>query len=372
MISVVNRRRFTKVLAAMSTGIGLRTMNAGAAKRSSRENTRNYNPAMAYRELGDTGIRVSVFSLGTGTCNPEVLKEGVKLGINLIHTSTQYEGGETIKKLRGVLEGGVREKVYLALKDNFDSLEQVLNDLGIDYVDLIMFNRHDPASLKVDLPTIEKKFLRWRDDGMVGCAGLTTHGSMAECVDLAAAAGFFSVVMPSYGPKQVEDFGPQRKVLRSKKMSIIAMKTRGELEGGAYEKQIPRVLADPVVSTLLKGTGSIENLKRWSTVAAEARTGMIPRIFDTDNRYAYGYAGCMMCGECGKACPRRIDTAGIVRCTRYYNDAEHSPDQAVRTFREIGGATAVASCSDCGACERACPQRINVRGEMKKAAALWA
>ena len=197
---------------------------------------------MVYRRVGETDINVSVFSLGTGKNNEEIeiLKRGLQMGINLIHTSTGYLKGKSIRAVANTIKNR-REKVHIALKDNFRTIESALEILGTDYVDFVMFNRHNAEEFRNEIPEIRNKFFKWRDKeiGSV-CRAYNSQTGRRGCIDVALEAGFFSCVMPSrlapYRFMESQETTPN--ALREKKISIISMKTKGELDSVKFTKGI--------------------------------------------------------------------------------------------------------------------------------------
>ncbi len=100
---MLSRRNFIKLMGNAAIGggalcvstLGKQTVNAEVAA----SKIRNFNSDMAYRRVGETDIDVSVFSLGTGENNEEILNKGLQMGINLIHTSTGYSKGKSIRSV---------------------------------------------------------------------------------------------------------------------------------------------------------------------------------------------------------------------------------------------------------------------------------
>ncbi|MBD3419699.1 MAG: hypothetical protein GF398_06235 [Chitinivibrionales bacterium] len=369
-----SRRVFLKSAGAIGMGATAhRLVQAAPAKKAgdnARSDIRNYKSTMRYREVGTTGIHVSAFSLGTGSTNKDVVKASLDSGINLLHASTRYMGGKSIKIVGEVLNGKT-DKVHIALKDNFSSIEEALKMLGVNYVDFIMFNRHNAEQFQSELPQIKKQYLTWKDKGLVKHAGLTTHGQMAACVDLAIEAGFFACVMPTFGPAQFRELKKQRDALRTKKMSIIGMKTKGGLESDKYPQQIKTVLADTAVCTVNKGVSTIDDLKAWSAAGAEVKTGFWNRTTDDRLVRADELHGCILCGTCTDACPKQLRVSDVIRCTQYYHDAEKTPRTAAWEFKDLACSECLDACDDCGECERACPQHIDIRAELLRARTLW-
>jgi hypothetical protein len=340
---------------------------------ASAKKIRNYKPGMKYRLVGSTGIYISAFSIGTTRGELEAISAGVDSGVNFIHTSANYIGGRAIDMVAKAIKGRT-DKVYIALKGDFATLEETLKALGIPCADFVFFPQHDPDALRKNLSDIRTRFMTWRDKGLVKFAGLTSHKAMAECIDIALGADFFSCVMPAYGPAQVKELADRRSALAKKGMSIIAMKTKGELSDADYPAQITAALASGTVASVLRGVKTLEELKAWTAAANSAQTGWLRTRNGT--QLAQDYHGCTMCGRCERACPKGIPTADVVRCVRYYHQAEHDPALAAGQFAEMGLALALTNCDNCGLCEASCPQKIGVRAELRRSrefgtAGLW-
>jgi predicted aldo/keto reductase-like oxidoreductase len=364
-----SRRSFVKKLGAAGIGLALAANEVKAQAvdtlKNAGKNIRNFKPDMNYREVGRTGIYISVFSIGTTRGELEAISAGIDKGVNFIHTSQAYMNGLAIEMVAHAIKGH-SGKVHLGLKDNFDSLEGALKKLGVSSVDFLFFARTDPDALKSELPDLHKKFMSWRDKGMVKYAGLTVHKNMAACIDLAAGTDFISCVMPSYGPVQVKELAPQREALQKKGIGLIAMKTKGELDDAAYPAQITAALSDRAVCSVVRGVKTLEELKAWSAAANAARIGWLP------THQSLQYAGCAMCGRCESVCPKHLAVADIVRCVRYYHTAEKQPTLAAGQFREMGLASHLSQCTACGQCDAACPQGIGVLRQLGRARELWA
>lgn len=118
---------------------------------------------MQTRSLGQTGLNVSVMSLGGaalgdmyGTLRPgeaaDCVHRAIDLGINLIDTSPFYGLTRSETVLGEILQGGWRDRTFLCTKagrddvDHFDftpthieeSLDASLKRLGTDYVDILI------------------------------------------------------------------------------------------------------------------------------------------------------------------------------------------------------------------------------------------
>jgi aryl-alcohol dehydrogenase-like predicted oxidoreductase len=127
--------------------------------------------AMEYRQLGDSGVRISVIGLGTNRFGSDKLpKEEVKNvvdaaldhGINHIDTADSYVGGRSEEALGAALKGK-RDRVVIASKFFFpvgdgpndwgtsryhmmNQVEGSLRRLQIDYIDLYYIHRWDETT----------------------------------------------------------------------------------------------------------------------------------------------------------------------------------------------------------------------------------
>ena len=229
-----------------------------------------------------------------------------------------------------------------------------------------------PRNFAQKFPKSGKSFLSGVIKDFVRYAGVTTHKQVGGCIDVALEAGSFSCVMPSIGPIQFMELKKQRIALKEKKVSIIAMKTKGELDSEKYKKHIKVVLSDPAVCTINKGVQSFEDLDNWTSAAVLTSAGFLIRNVGEDYAYMDSYSGCNLCGKCEEACPNNVATSDVVRCTRYYHDAESSPETAALEFSELGCEQSLLNCKMCGKCETACPQSIPVRKELRRARSLLA
>jgi predicted aldo/keto reductase-like oxidoreductase len=370
--STSSRRSFVKQLGAAGIGLAALSQSARAQAKDSLaaagKNIRNFKPTMKYRQIGNTGVYASAFSIGTTRGELAAISAGVDKGVNFIHTSANYMGGAAIGMVAQATKGRA-DKVHIALKDSGESFESTVKALGVPYADFVMFPRHDPDALKTELPDIKKRYLELRDKKLVKFAGLTFHKNIAAIMDIALETDFLSCVMPSYGPSQITELAKHRDALRKKGMSIVAMKTKGELDDAAYPAQITAALGDSVVATVCRGVKTMEELESWSAAANKAQTGWLNT--DDGTRVAANYLGCNMCGKCEGACPNSVATADIVRCVRYYHQAERDPQLAAAMFAEMGLAKDLARCTNCGLCDEACPQRLGVRLQLDRGRRLW-
>ena len=184
---------------------------------------------MEYRNLGRTGLKVSLASFGTGGPSQFGQKKGlvqrqqtalvrrcIELGVNLFDTHEGYGDSESI--LGEALRGVSRDSYHLVTKWSHhsdggagrdaaafaESLERSLKRLNTDYVDVMMI--HGPLADEYDLvverfmPTLERLVER----GKVRFKGFSTRyiaDPAQEVVPYALnrSPGLWDVVMLKYG-----------------------------------------------------------------------------------------------------------------------------------------------------------------------------
>ncbi|WP_192984393.1 aldo/keto reductase family protein [Marinilactibacillus psychrotolerans] len=126
---------------------------------------------MEYRQLGNSGLKVSEIALGSwltygktveDTTAEDCIRLAYEKGINFFDTANVYEQGQAEKVLGKVLKEYDRDKVVVATKVYFpmgdgpndrglsrkhiiEQCDRSLQRLGMDYVDLYQCHRFDPT-----------------------------------------------------------------------------------------------------------------------------------------------------------------------------------------------------------------------------------
>ena len=329
----------------------------------------NQQPGMKYRPLGTTGISISEISLGGLVSVEAVIHYGIEKGVNCLHVSQNYLGGRSILTLGNVLKTK-RDKVYVALKDDFEDIDPVLKKLNTDYVDFLMFNRHS-AEDAVD-PRIVETFEKYKKAGKVRFAGLTMHAHMKEATAAGLATGRYTLMMPVLNQPSLETMDAELRLAREKSVGVMAMKSMMGIKGTEMETAyLKKVLANPAVTTVVKGIGSFEMFDAY----AKAMTSVMTTAED---RTLYRYAqvnrsrNCMLCGDCREVCPSGVDVPTILRTKDYYHDQVGDRETAFSTWATIPAAqTGSAACRDCRKCEAACPNGIPIVDRLEAARSLF-
>ena len=374
----LNRRKFLQTSAFATVAAGMTPAKFLEEKRENQKvdskKILNYNEKMRYRQFGDTDMYFSAISLGGLGIQEAVAHHVIDQGVNLVHMSTSYNNGSSIKILGKVLKEK-RDKVYVALKANFykgslEDINPVLKELNTEYVDFIMFDRHDPS--QVNDPKDEENFEQWKKQGKVRFMGLTTHKKVKECIAKGIESGMYSLIMPVLNQPSLEVITEEMKKAQNKKIGIMAMKTmKGIKKDELKMPYLKKVLANPAVTTVSKGFPSFEMFDSFLETMQET-------LGAEEDFQLYRYAqenrthNCMMCGECERVCPENMEISTLLRCKMYYFDQLMDSETPKNVFDTISsGRRDTRFCENCKKCETSCPNNIKIVKELKSASKLF-
>ena len=368
----VDRRKFLQTSAFAALVVGTTPAKLLQEKKKKQQDASkkilNFNSKMRYRQLGNSDIHFSAISLGGLGIDEAVAHHVIDQGVNLVHMSTSYNNGKSIKILGKVLKEK-RDKVYIALKGNFyygspEDINPVLKELNTKYVDFIMFDRHDPAD--VNNPEDAELFENWKKQGKVRYMGLTTHKKVKECVEKGIGGGMYSLIMPVLNQPSLEVLTEEMKMAQEKKIGVMAMKTMKGIKNDELKTPyLKKVLANSAVTTVNKGFQTYEMFDSFLKAMQETLTSQ-------EDFELYRHAqknrsnNCMMCGECEQICPEGIEISTLLRCKMYYNDQLGDSETAKNVYDNIKSSRRnTQHCDSCSKCEKQCPNNIRIKNELK-------
>jgi len=373
-VPLMDRRGFISsgFLGAVAVGAGALGAKAGDDdnKSTAQPKILNFDPAMKYRPMGNTGILVSEISLGGLVMAESVHRYAIEHGVNLVHVAWDYLGGQSIKTLGAGLKP-LRDRFYLALKDDFPSIDEALKVLNTDHVDFLMFNRHFPFSASD--AKIAETFEKLKNQGKVRFAGLTSHAMVKSTTAAGLQTGYYNVVMPVLNQPNLEAMTEELRLAQQRGVGVMAMKTMKGLKGLDSEvAYLKKLLSNPAVTTVTKGIGSFDMFDAYLAALKEPLTA-------AEDRALYRYAqanrsnNCMMCDECKQACPLGVEVSTVLRCKDYYYDQMGDRQTALRTYRDIPlEKVGSEDCRLCKKCEPACPNGIAIVERLMAARAVFA
>lgn len=376
---------------------------------------------MEYRELGRTGIKVSMIALGCegfvaneGALTEQLLNAAEQGGINCIdlyapQPEMRSRLGKWLRGRRGkfVLQAHLctvwQEGQYKRTREIGEvkaSFEDLLTRLATDYIDIGMIHYVDSLEdwEAVAGGPVMAYAREMQAQGKIRYIGLSSHNPAAAMQ--AVQSGLIDVLMFSVNPcydlqpanedcyalwdgknydRQLVNMDPEREALYETcsrlGVAITVMKAFGggdlldeELSPAGKALTVNQclhyALTRPGVAAVMSGAHTVDELEKCLEYITAA---------DVEKDYAAAFAAlpkisweghCMYCGHCAP-CPQGIDVAAV---TKFLNltKAQNSVPETVRehyaALRHHAG-----ECVKCGACEKRCPFKVTVIQNMQEA-----
>lgn len=376
---------------------------------------------MNYRDLGNTGLKVSEIGMG---CEGFVAEDGAHIwelmdaaqeaGINCIDL---YMPNPKSRSILGEALRGRRERFILQahlctvwkdgqykrtrkIEEVKQGFEDLLERLKTDFIEIGMVHYVDSVEdwNEIKNGPVMQYAKEMKAQGRIGHIGLSSHNPIAALE--AVRSGLIEVLMFSINP--CYDLQPasedcdalwdeknyEKALLNMDKdrvrlyeecsrlgVGITVMKAFGggdllsETLSPAGKALTPSqcihyALTRPGVASVLAGAHSVEELKK--SVEYEAAS-------EQEKDYAGAFASfpkiswrghCMYCGHCAP-CPKEIDVATV---TKFLNlaRAQGGVPETVREHYAVLPHTA-SECVECGSCEKRCPFGVSVIENMRHA-----
>ena len=384
---------------------------------------------MQYRNYGKSGYRVSSLGMGcmrlpriyNGSSKAivdrekafEMIRYAADHGVTYFDTAYSYHHKTSEEILGEALAGGRREKVKIASKQLFGTmadlssgggktihentrrnLENTLKKLRTDFLDVyLIHNIGADVWENVKKNKIIEEYEKFRAEGLIRAIGFSYHGKFScfreilnfydwdmcqmqqnfidvdqeateEGIRLAGRKGCALVIMEplrggclSNPPKRIRAIYDEFPVKRS-----------------AVEWAFRHLLDYPEVSTVLSGMTTLEQLKE--NIAIFSKDDAAPGCVSSEERdvlskvkLAYESVQLIPCTACEYClpCPNGVDIPGVFS---RYNDGNmfESFDQPKRSYMFLERQKKDATlCESCGACEKKCPQHIEITKQLKVA-----
>jgi len=385
---------------------------------------------MPYRSLGRSGEQVSILGFGAMRLPvidggreridvplaTEMLYYALDHGVNYVDTAFPYHGasfddtpGNSEGFLGDALVGGYRDKVLLATKlphwrvKSREDMDRILagqlERLRTDRIDCYLLHGMgaEPWEKLAGLGVID--FLEAaKADGRIRYAGFSYHDdppAFAPLVDgydwdfcqiqynfldvdfQAGAAGLAYAAERGLGVVVMEPVKGGR-LAPPLPEAIRALWDGYPVKRSPVEWALSFVWDDERVSLLLSGMSTMEQVVANAELASQAQAGSLTaadRAVIEKVREAYRARTVVDCTSCRYCmpCPQDIDIPQILSAVN--NASLFDDEEEERRGYNIGVSlkqTARASeCSECGQCEEACPQHLEVIKELANAARMF-
>ena len=240
---------------------------------------------MEYRQLGGSGLQVSIVGLGCNTFGrytdeagtASILYKAIDLGINFIDTANSYGLGTSEQQIGSALAGGRRKELLIGTKGGVSMgagpnlsgasrhhlmtmLEDSLRRLQTDYVDLYQVHRYDAT-------TPPEETMRALDDmvsqGKVRYIGCSNYTAWQVCeAQFTARSNHlmpFVTVQPQYN---LFDRSPERELLPYCEQNGLGVLPYYPLAGGFLTGKYHR--GEPIPEGT-RGNMNPASITRWSS-----------------------------------------------------------------------------------------------------------
>jgi len=373
---------------------------------------------MEYRDFGKTGIRISRLGFGAMRLPEkkikgknridrdlaiEVIHEAFKYGVNYIDSAWMYHDGESEVVVGEAVRAWRGHKIYVSTKspghiikkpgDYRRTLEIQLNRLKMDSVDFYHFHGVGYGSLIGTDKRSKwiKASLAAKEEGLIKNISFSFHSDPKEIKKL-VDMGIFASLLCQYN---LLDRGNEEGIAYAKKKGVgtVAM---GPCGGGrltelplklSREMKLPVknsaelafrfVFANENLDCAISGMNSLKMAvddAKWASdpepltkTQARAVDTMMKRLKKLSELYCTGCKYCM-------PCPAGIDIPYIFSLYNTFN-VYGMKNNAKVSYQNMGKWPWIPkinalACTECGACETKCPQKILVRKQLKKTHAL--
>lgn len=373
---------------------------------------------MLYREMGQTGDRVSILGYGCMRFPKKDKKidearterqiiSAIEQGVNYFDTAYMYGGSEAV--LGKILAKGYRDRVLIATKlplplihsakDMATILNTQLKRLQTDHIDYYLMHsvmsRESWQRLK---PLGIEDFLeRAKQAGKIRRIGFSYHGDKDQFKGIVDDYPWdFCQIQYNYMDENYQAGKEGLRYAAAKGLGVIVMEPlrggflvgklpeeiqalwqRADLKRTPAEWALRWVWNHPEVTVALSGMNDEPQIAENVRIAAEAAPQSLSPaelrlIDDVKNLLAAKLKiGCTGCGYC-LPCPAGVN---IPMCFSYYNSRYLFDDPSSKfgyaglTTGVDGGTPCYASlCRNCGKCETHCPQGLPIRKALKEVA----
>ena len=377
---------------------------------------------MQYVDFGKTGAKVSRLGMGCMRL-PAYDKDGktvfdeekgialihraIELGVNYFDTAPYYCDSQSEIILGKALKGGRREKIYLSTKNPIENdsgddyqkrLESSLSKLDTSHIDFYHFWG---ISLETFLNSVMKKdgpldrAKKLKEQGLIRNISFSFHDGSAGAKEgdnlmeiLKRGEGILESVLCQYN---LMDRNKEPGIALAHQMGLgtVIMGPVGGGRLGAPSKTIMDllpgkcassaelalrfVLANNSVNIALSGVSTIEQLEENAKVAdntaalSREELGQIETMMKENERLAGLYCtGCKYC----MPCPAGLNIPEIFKIMNYHRVYQIT-NFARNAYAEIGKFPwtkfeNAAACTECGECEKKCPQSLHIREQLKE------
>lgn len=375
-----SRRNFLKLTAgAAAAGLTLPLTVQG------KTNTKIDSSRIIYRELGKTGIKLPIISLGVMRAdNPNLVAAALDAGIVHLDTANGYQNGNNETMLGKLLKSRSRDSFVISTKmhlpsdratgkftaeatyDKFMSmLNTSLERLQMDHVDILYLhavNSKDAAMHEDMMRALSDA----KKQGKARFIGLSTHSNEPVVIQAAIDSKLYEVVLTSYNFAQPHVNEMKKIISDAKKagLGIVAMKT---MAGGFLDRERKKpvnalaamrwAMQNPDVDTSIPGATNFDHLNGMLEVMKNLD------MSDEEKQFLQAYNSsaslyCSGCRKCIPQCPMNIPIPELMR-SYMYTYGYRDPGLAQDEINSL--ALAGLPCDQCETCKIQCTNGFAIR-----------
>jgi hypothetical protein len=369
----MGRRKFMRNMSSAFLGVVSTRFWSGLSSAKAEK-----RPALEYRTLGKTGLKMTAVSMGVMNCSdPAVLLRAFDLGINFYDTADCYMHGHNEEMVGKAFEGK-RQKVFIETKVHVhdekkmrSSVERSLRRLRTDYIDVLVWHGHSSVEEVSDLKLFE--FMsKMKKEGKARFTGFSAHSHMAPLLREAAKSNLHDVALVSYNFTHSKDLKEAVASAAQSGIGIVAMKTQAggykkkKIEGlSPHQAALKYVLTDQNVSAAVPGVTTVEQIEECAAVMGASFTkGNLNEL----RQYQSFLLGriCTMCGGCIGGCPHGVSRSDLLRVVMYHDGYEN--DGLIEGDLEKGKLLQnIELCSKCPSCSVICRRGLDMKAQAQLA-----
>lgn len=369
---------------------------------------------MEKRNLGKLGIDVSL--LGFGCMRFPTTKEGkideaeaekmldyaISKGVNYIDTAYPYHNGESEPFVGKVLKKYPRDSFYLATKlpvwavntlEDVDRIfEEQLERLQTDHIDFYLMHAMNRGSWEkmVSIGCVEH-LEKKKAAGQIKYLGFSFHDGYEAFEEILNYRDWdFAQIQLNYMDTEEQAGMKGYELAAEKNIPLVIMEP---VKGGSlaafaddimdkYHALDPEASAAsfalrfvgtlPNILTVLSGMSTMDqvedNLRTFTDfkpLSDKEQEVIRDVVALLRSRVQNGCTGCRYC----MPCPAGVNIPGCFGAWNTYHMYQNYNVVRWKWEQEIGETQQAKNCIQCGKCEKACPQHLSIREDLKKAQA---
>jgi predicted aldo/keto reductase-like oxidoreductase len=369
---------------------------------------------MQYRHFGNTGFDISALGFGCMRL-PEFEKDGkwfidedkaiplllkaYEEGVNYFDTAfyycrenSQYTVGKALKKVRDKVK--ISTKIPLGhevekTEDYRKMLEETLRRMDTDYIDFYHFWGINKATFddKIVRLGLLKEAQKAKDEGLIRHISFSFHDEPENMKYIIDKGEILETVLCQYN---LLDRSHEEVIAyaASKGLGVVAMgpvgggrlaaptelyrKLTGKESAATYELALRFVLGNPNIACALSGMENEDMLVKNLAVANDDKPmnkeewEKIGEAMQDLKKFSDLY--CTGCNYC-QPCPQNINIPRIFNnytMHNVYGLSNVAKNDYNHYIKHPNEGNPTDSCTDCGLCETKCPQRLQIRDQLKR------